>query len=104
MESAADSDLEDGESQKMLTSPLCAQKTWENPIVVKERQIRTQGNQIRKSVFRNANPSNLRGSLSGGDKDHGRDEDHLLSQAKSDLGESVNKCIHELNDRRKSKD
>ena len=29
-----------------------------------------QGNLIRSSVFRNANPSNLRGSLLEGNKDH----------------------------------
>ena len=48
------------------------------------------------SVFRNANPSNLRGSLLEGNKDH------LLHQARSDLAkqelhvESLNKCIGEL--------
>ena len=48
------------------------------------------------SVFRNAIPSNLRGSLLEGDKDH------LLNQARSDLAkqelhvESLNKCIGEL--------
>ena len=55
-----------------------------------------QGNLIRSSVFRNANPSNLRESLLEGNKDH------LLNQARSDLAkqefhvESVNKCIVEL--------
>ena len=55
-----------------------------------------QGNLIRSSVFRNANPSNLRGSLLEGNKDH------LLNQARSDLSkqelhvESHNKCIGEL--------
>ena len=54
-----------------------------------------QGNLIRSSVFRNANPSNLRGSLLEGNKDH------LLNQARSDLAkqelhvESLNKCIGE---------
>ena len=38
-----------------------------------------QGNLIRSSVFRNANPSNLRESLLEGNKDH------LLNQARSDL-------------------
>ena len=38
-----------------------------------------QGNSIRSSVFRNANPSNLRGSLLEGNKDH------LLNGARSDL-------------------
>ena len=55
-----------------------------------------QGNLIRRSVFRNANPSNLRGSLLEGNKDH------LLNQARSDLAkqelhvESLNKCIGAL--------
>ena len=54
-----------------------------------------QGNLIRSSVFRNAYPSNLRGSLLEGKKDH------LLNQARSDLAkqelhvESLNKCIGE---------
>ena len=39
-ESIADSDLEDGELQKMLTSPLCAQKASGKPdvMVVQERE------------------------------------------------------------------
>ena len=39
VESIADSDLEDGELHKMLTSPLCAQKALEKPdaLVVQER-------------------------------------------------------------------
>ena len=47
-------------------------------------------------MFRNANPSNLRGSLLQGNKDH------LLNQARSDLAkqelhvESLNKCTGEL--------
>ena len=51
---------------------------------------------IRSSVFRNANPSNLTGSLLEGNKDH------LLNQTRSDLAkqelhvESLNKCIGEL--------
>ena len=55
-----------------------------------------QGNLIRSSVFRNGNPSNLKGSLLEGNKDH------LLNQARSDLTtqelhvESLNKCIGEL--------
>ena len=54
-----------------------------------------QGNLIRSSVFRNANPSNLRGSLLEGNKDH------LLNQARSDLAKpelhvgSLNKFIGE---------
>ena len=55
-----------------------------------------QGNLIRSSVFRNANPSNVRGSLLAGNMEH------LLNQARSDLAkqelhvESLNKCIGEL--------
>ena len=47
-------------------------------------------------MFRNANPSNLRGSLLEGNKDH------LLNQARSDLTkqelhvESLKKCINEI--------
>ena len=54
------------------------------------------GNLIRSCVFRNANPSNLRGFLLEGNKDH------LLNQARSDLAKqelhvvSLNKCIGEL--------
>ena len=97
VESTADSDLEDGELQKMLTSPLYAQKASGRPdsMVVQEREVSAQyteadrkeslrsrssegqkalekpnalfsseqGHLIRSSVFKNANPSNLRGSL-----------------------------------------
>ena len=55
-----------------------------------------QGNLIRSSLFRNAKPSNLKGSLLKGKKDH------LPNQARSDLTkqehqvESLNKCIGEL--------
>ena len=58
-----------------------------------------RGNLIRSSVFRNASPSKLRGSLLNGIKDH------LLNQARSDLAkqellvESLNKCIGELQQR-----
>ena len=40
VESIADSDLEDGELQKMLKSPLYAQKAWERPdaMVMQERE------------------------------------------------------------------
>ena len=113
VESFADSDLEDGELEKMLTSPLYAQTAPEKPdaAVVQEREVSAQytqadrkestrchssegqkvsgkpdamfssgqGNLIRSSVSRNANPSNLRGSLLEGN------EDHLLNQARSDL-------------------
>ena len=81
----ADSDLEDGELRKMLTSPLYDQKASGKPdaMVVQEREVSAQytqadrkeslrshssegqnlglfsfeqGNLIRSSVFRNANP------------------------------------------------
>ena len=114
-ESIAHSDLEDGELQKMLTSPRYAQKASGKPdaLVVQERQVSAQytqanrkeslrshsseqGNLIRSSVFRSADPSNLGGSLLEVNKDH------LLNQARSDLAkqelhvESLNKCIGEL--------
>ena len=93
LESIADSDLEDGELQKMLTSPLYAQKALGKPDALFSSE---QGNLIRSSVFRNANRSNLRGSLLEGNKDR------LLNQARSDLAkqelhvESLNKCIVEV--------
>ena len=113
VESIADSDLEDGELQKMLTSPLYAQKASVklDAMVMQEREVSAQytqadrkeslrshssegqkalgetdalfsteqGKMMRSSVFRNANPSNLTGSLLEGNKDH------LLNQARSDL-------------------
>ena len=103
VESIADSDLEDGELQKMLTSPLYAQKASKKPdaMVMQERTIHSSrskgkfevsfirrsecfgGNPmhcfhlslIRSPVFRGANPSNSRGSLLEGNKDHTDDED-----------------------------
>ena len=129
VESIADSDLEDGELQKMLTSPLYAQKASEKPdAMVCRREVSAQltqakrkeslrshsfegqkasvkpdalfsseqGNLIRSSVLRNANPQNLKGFLLEGNKDH------LLNQAWSELAkqelhvESLNKCIGEL--------
>ena len=68
-------------------------KAWGKPDALFSSE---QGNLIRSSVFRIADPSNLRRSLLEGDKDH------LLNQARSDLAEqelhveSLNKCIHEL--------
>ena len=94
MESIADSDLEDGELQKLLTSPLYAQRASGKPAALfspKRIEQRNQmwnpgamfsseqGNLIRSSVFGNANLSNLSGTLLEGNKDH------LLSQARSDL-------------------
>ena len=93
VESIADSDLEDAELQKMLTSPLYAQRASGKPDALFSSE---QGNLIRSSVFRNANPSTLRGTLLEGSKDH------LLNQARPDLAmqelhvESPKKCIGEL--------
>ena len=132
--SIADSDLEDGGLQKML-SPLKPRKLRRKPdaMVVQERErkkrevsaqfpqanrkesVRShsseglkasgeqdalfsseQGNLVRSSVFRNANPSNLRGCLLESNKDH------LFNQARSDLAkqelhvETLNQCIGEL--------
>ena len=115
------SDLEDGELQKMLTSPLCApmqlscmrerEESAQDTEADRKESLRShasegqkalvklfsseQGNLIRSSVFRNANPSNLRGSLIEGNKVH------LLNQARSELAkqelhvESLNECIGE---------
>ena len=47
--SIADSDLEDGDLQKMLTSPLYAQKASAKPDALFSSE---QGNLIRSSVFR----------------------------------------------------
>ena len=80
-ESVTDSDL------------LYAQKALGKPDALFSSE---QGNLTRSSVFRNANPSNLTGSLREGNKDH------MLNQARSDLAkqelhvESLNKCIGEL--------
>ena len=104
LERIADSDLEDGEFQKVLTSPLYAQKASGRPdaMVMQEREVSAQHiqadrkeslrshssevqkalvkpnalisseqrNLIGSSVIRNADPSNLRGSLLEGNKDH----------------------------------
>ena len=103
-EGIAGSDLEDGEIQKMLNSPLYAQRASGKPdaMVVQGREVSAecaqanrkeslrshssegqnalgkpnalfsseQGNLIRSSLFRNASPSNLRGSLLERNKDH----------------------------------
>ena len=83
VESIADSDLEDGELQKMLISPLYAQKVSAKPGALFSSE---QGNLIRSSVFRNADPSNLRGSLLEGNKDHSH------NQAKIRPGEARASC------------
>ena len=101
-ESTADSDLEDGELQKMLSSPLYAQKATgkSDALVVQEREVSAQltqaGKESRSTVFRNAYPSNLIGSLLEGNKGY------LVNQTRSELAkpelhvESLNKCIGEL--------
>ena len=105
MESIADSDLEDGKLQKLLTSPLDAQRVSEKPdaTVVQERAVcaqtshssedhrasgkpaalfapkrNEQRNHMWSSVFGNVNLSNLSGNVLEGNKDQ------LLSQARSD--------------------
>ena len=52
-ESIADSDLEDGELHKMLTSPLYAQKASGTPdaLVVQEAEVSAQLTQARKGKF-----------------------------------------------------
>ena len=120
MGSTADSDLEDGELQKLLASPLYAERASGKPdaMVVQQREASAQmshssedhrasgkpaalfspkrneqRNQMCSSVFGKANLSNLSGTLLEGNKDH------LLSQARSDLAkrelhfETLSKCI-----------
>ena len=120
-ESIADSDLEDGELQKDADFTTVPRELRGNPMQWSCRRervsaqltqagkesVRSHSSEGQKgsgkpdawlssSVFRNANPSNLRGSLLEGNKHH------LLNQARSDLEkqelhvESVNKCIGEL--------
>ena len=54
METIADSDLEDGELQKMLISPLYAQKASGKPdaFVVQEREVSAQLTQAGKESLR----------------------------------------------------
>ena len=127
MESIADSDLEDGELQKLLTSPLYAQRASGKPdangrsgdrevsaqashssedqrasgrpVALFSPKRNEQRNQMWSSVLGNANLSNLSGTLLEGN------EDHLLNQARSDLAKrelhvgSLNKCIGDLQKR-----
>ena len=53
VESTADSDLEDGELQKMLTSPLCARKASGKPdaMVMQEREVSAQFAQANRSFL-----------------------------------------------------
>ena len=130
MESNADSDLEDGEIRKLLTSSLCAQRASGRPdaMVIQESEVNAQtshssgreasGRQVAlfsprrneervqmwSSVFGNANPSNFSGTPLEGNNDH------LLNQAKSDLArkeshvESLDKCIDDLQKRTEVQD
>ena len=104
-ESNADSDLEDGELQKLLTSSLCAQRASGRPdamdIQGREVNALTSHSSGREatgrpvalfsprrrdpkwsSVLGNANPSNPSGIVLEGNKDH------LLNQAKSNLAKT----------------
>ena len=66
VESTADSDLEDGELQKMLTSPLYAQKASEKPdaLVVQEREV--------SAHLTHAIKESLRSQSSDGQKSSGK--------------------------------
>ena len=131
MESIADSDLEDGKLQTLLTSSLCAQGASGRPnaIVIQERGVNAQTshssegreatgrpvalfspkrneqrNQTWSSVFGNAIVSNVSETLLEGDKDL------LLNRARADLArreihvESLNKCIDDLQKRTEVQD
>ena len=89
-ESIADSYLEDGELRNMLVSPLYMQSREdygssrmpiapEKPAALFSFGSEEPGKQLKSSVFKNADPSNLGRSLLEGNKDH------LFSQAKSEL-------------------
>ena len=118
---AADSDLEDGELQKLLTSQLYAQRASGRPdaMIVQEREVSAQTshrsqdqrasgrraasfspkrneqrNKMWSSLFGNANVSNMSETLLEGNKDH------LLNRARTDRARreihvgSLNKCIN----------
>ena len=67
LESTADSDLEDGELQKMPTSPLYVQKASGKPdaMVIPEREVSAQSAQADRK-------ESLRSHSSGGQKDLGK--------------------------------
>ena len=115
VKSNADSDLEDGEMKKLLTSSLCAQRASGKPdaMVIQEREVSAQTSHLSQDqrasgrtgciVFTRRNEerdqissSVFRGALLAGNKDH------LMKQARSDLArkeihvESLNKCNGEL--------
>ena len=120
-----------GELQKLLTSPLYAQRASGKPdaMVVQEREVSAQTshssedhgasgkpaalfspkrneqlNQMWSSMFGNANLSSLSGTLLEGNKDH------MLNRARTDLArreihvESLNKCIGDLQKRTEVQD
>ena len=59
MGSTADSDLEDGESQKLLTSPLYAQRASGKPdvMVVQEREVSAQASHSSEDHRASGNPA-----------------------------------------------
>ena len=121
-ESVADSDLEDGELQKLLTSPLHAQRASGKPdaMVVQERERESsaqtshssedrpaalfspkrneQTNQMWSSVFGKANLSNLSGTLLQGNKDHLLDQRSDLAKREPHI-EPHNECFNDLQKR-----
>ena len=62
VESIADSDLEDGELQKMLTSPLYAQKASGRPdaMVMQEREVSAQYTQANRKESLRSHSSEVR--------------------------------------------
>ena len=118
---AADSDLEDGEIKKLLTSQLYAQKASGRPdaMVIQEREVRAQTShhhRIRELLgdrlhcFHGVLCSEtlmcriLSETLPEGNKDH------LLNRARTDLAtreihvESLNKCIKDSQKRAEAQD
>ena len=93
---AADSDLEDGEKKKLLTSQLYAQGASGRPAALFSPKRNEQRNQTWISVFGNANVSNL------SETPLECNEEHLLNRARTDLArrqihvESTQKCLNVL--------
>ena len=84
MESIADSDLEDGELQKMLTSPLCAQKASGKPdaMVMQEIEISAQYTQAERK-------ESLRSHSSEGQKAPGKSGALFSSEPRNMIMSSV---------------
>ena len=78
---AADSDLEDGEIKKLLTSRLYAQRASGRPDALFSPKRNEQRNQTWSSVFGNAHVSNLSETLFEDNKDHllNRAEEKFMS-------------------------